>query len=106
MQLASRPPLRRLLAIDRLLRSNRYPNARGLAAELEVSRRTVSRDLEFLRDSLGAPLEFSPGHNGYHYTETDYSPPSTPRTRWRTSAVGPRVSPPQRMPRLHAGGYP
>jgi predicted DNA-binding transcriptional regulator YafY len=75
MKLASRPPLRRLLDIDRLLRTGRYPNAGGIAAELEVSRRTVYRDLDFLRDFWGAPLEFCPRHNGYHYTEPDYALP-------------------------------
>jgi predicted DNA-binding transcriptional regulator YafY len=81
MERASRRPLRRLLDIDRLLPSGRYPNAGGVAAELEVSRRTVCRDLEFLRDSWGAPVQFRPRHKGYHYTEADYSPPSTARTR-------------------------
>jgi predicted DNA-binding transcriptional regulator YafY len=87
MELASRPPLRRLLDIDRLLRAGRYPNARGLAAELEVSRRTLYRDLDFLRDSWGAPVEFSPWHNGYYYTNPDYPLPRLRLTEGELTAL-------------------
>src|SRR5712692_1654668 len=75
MKAASRPPLRRLLVLDQLLRARRYPNARTAAAELEVHPRTIHRDLEFLRDSWGAPLEFKPKHNGYCYRDPDYALP-------------------------------
>jgi hypothetical protein len=37
MKTASRPPLRRLLLLDRMLRDNGYPNAHTAAAELEVN---------------------------------------------------------------------
>src|SRR5436305_13295802 len=59
MKIATRPSLRRLLALDRMLREERYPNAPTAAAALEVHPHTIHRDLEFLRDSWGAPLEFS-----------------------------------------------
>jgi predicted DNA-binding transcriptional regulator YafY len=75
MNIASRPPLRRLLILDRLLRANRYPNARSAARELEVNPRTVHRDLEFLRDSWGAPLEFCHKHNGYYYRDAAFALP-------------------------------
>jgi predicted DNA-binding transcriptional regulator YafY len=75
MNIASRPPLRRLLALDRMLREGRYPNARSAAAELEVNPRTIHRDLVFLRDSWGAPLAFSHPHNGYYYQDPDYALP-------------------------------
>jgi predicted DNA-binding transcriptional regulator YafY len=75
MELASRPPLRRLLALDRMLRSARFPNARSAANELEVDPRTIHRDLVFLRDSWGAPLEFCRKHNGYYYRDPDYPLP-------------------------------
>jgi predicted DNA-binding transcriptional regulator YafY len=75
MELATRPLLLRLLVLDRLHRGDRYPNARTAAQELEVHPRTVHRDLEFLRDSLGAPLEFCRRHNGYYYRDADYALP-------------------------------
>jgi predicted DNA-binding transcriptional regulator YafY len=75
VQAASRPPLRRLLALDRMIRSGEFPNARTAAAELEVCRRTVLRDIDFLRDSWGAPVEFCPRRNGFYYRGTDYALP-------------------------------
>lgn len=75
MRVASRPPLRRLLALDRMIRAGHYPNASKAAKALEVNPRTVHRDLEFLRDSWGAPLAFSHRHNGYYYEAGDYAIP-------------------------------
>jgi predicted DNA-binding transcriptional regulator YafY len=65
----SRPPLERMLRIHQALQSGRHPNAAQLAVELEVTSKTVHRDLEFMRDRLGLPLEFVHARNGYHYTE-------------------------------------
>ena len=75
MEVASRPPLRRLMVLDRRIRSGTFPNARGLAVELEVHPRTIYRDLDFLRDSWGAPLEFCPRRNGFYYREADFALP-------------------------------
>lgn len=75
MKNSTRPLLRRLVTIDRLIRAGGYPNAITVAGELEVHPRTVHRDLEFLRDSWGAPLEFSHRHNGFYYRDPDYSLP-------------------------------
>lgn len=75
MQLASRPMLRRLVCLDQRIRSGTYPNARTLAAELEVSPRTIYRDLDFLRLSWGAPIEFCPRRNGFFYRDRDYALP-------------------------------
>ncbi len=75
MERTSRPPLRRLVAVDRCIRAGGYPNTRTLAGELEVNRRTVLRDLEFLRDSLGAPLEYDARRHGYYYSLPDYALP-------------------------------
>src|SRR5207244_290828 len=46
-----------------------YPNATTLANELEVSTKSIHRDLEFMRDRLNLPLEYDFAHNGYRYTE-------------------------------------
>jgi proteasome accessory factor B len=42
---------------------------------LEVHPRTIHRDLEFLRDSLKAPLAFCHRRNGYYYTNPVYAFP-------------------------------
>jgi proteasome accessory factor B len=65
----SRPPLERMLRIHQALQAGRYPNATALAGELEVSTKSIHRDLEFMRDRLELPLEFDPRRNGYHYTQ-------------------------------------
>lgn len=57
------------MRIHALIASGRHPNAVGLARELEVSRKTVLRDLEFMRDRLNLPLLYDAQRNGYHYTE-------------------------------------
>jgi len=66
--LHSRPPLERMLRIHQALSSGKFPNASTLARELEVSTKSVHRDIEFMRDRLGLPIEFNVGKNGYFYT--------------------------------------
>ncbi len=44
-------------------------NCTKLAAALEVSRKTVVRDITYMRDRLNLPVEFDAVHNTYRYTE-------------------------------------
>lgn len=64
----SRPPLERMLRIHQALQSCRFPNASTLARELEVSAKSIHRDIEFMRDRLELPIEYDGGRFGYHYT--------------------------------------
>jgi predicted DNA-binding transcriptional regulator YafY len=66
--LHSRPPLERMLRIHQSLQSGKFPNASTLARELEVSTKSIHRDIEFMRDRLNLPIEFEPARNGYSYT--------------------------------------
>ncbi len=63
-----RPPLERMLRIHQALQAKKFPNATQLAAELEVSTKSIQRDLDFMRDRLQLPIEYSPQQFGYHYT--------------------------------------
>ena len=72
----SRPPLRRIQVIDQQIRGQIYPNALSIAVALEVSSRTAQRDFEFLRDQLGAPLEFCRRKNGYFYRHASFRLPT------------------------------
>ncbi len=81
MTMKTRPPYRRMLEIDRLLRTNRYPNATTFSQRFEVSPRTVHRDIEYMRDQLKAPIEFDKKRNGYFYTEKNYSLPAVSLTQ-------------------------
>jgi predicted DNA-binding transcriptional regulator YafY len=65
----SRPPLERMLRIHRAIQIGKYPNATALAGELEVSTKSVYRDIEFMRDRLELPIEFDGARNGFHYTQ-------------------------------------
>jgi len=67
---------RHVLLIDDRIRSGKAPNCRRLAEELEVSRRTVLRDIDFLRYDLGAPVEYDAARRGYVYTEPNWVMPS------------------------------
>ena len=61
----------RTLALHRILKSARYPvSLQRLMDELACSRATLYRDIAFLRDALGAPVE-SEGEGGFRYNEKD-----------------------------------
>src|SRR3954468_8106116 len=64
-----RPPLARMLRIHHAIKSGRRPTANTLAAELEISTKTIQRDVEFMRSQLQLPLEWDPYKYGYIYTE-------------------------------------
>lgn len=58
----------RIYKIHDLLRNARHPVPMRVFMEaLEASRNTITRDFEFLRDSLGAPIEYCREHNGHRY---------------------------------------
>jgi len=57
-----------MLRIHQAIQSGRFPNATKLAAELEVSTKSIQRDLDFMRDRLELPIEYHPQRFGYHYT--------------------------------------
>jgi proteasome accessory factor B len=67
--LHTRPPLERMLRIHQLIQSGAYPTAGRMAQELEVSSKSIRRDLEFMRDRLQLPLDFDHVRQGYWYTE-------------------------------------
>lgn len=73
-----RPLWRRLQTIHHEIKESRFPNATSLASALDVSTKTVQRDLEYLRNELAAPIEFDREHNGYFYTRPDYVLPFLP----------------------------
>ncbi len=56
-----------MVQIHKAIQAGDYPNATRLAVELEVSTKSIHRDLEFMRDRLELPLEFDRRHNGYCY---------------------------------------
>jgi predicted DNA-binding transcriptional regulator YafY len=67
--------LERIFRIDGEISSGEYPNTNDLAQMLETSTSTISRDIEFMRDRLMAPIEYDKSKNGYYYTEKVYRLP-------------------------------
>lgn len=65
----TRPPLDRMMRIHQEIQSGKYPNGPALAQELEVSAKSVQRDLEFMRDRMNLPLAYDQLRKGYYYTE-------------------------------------
>ena len=64
----TRPPMERMWRIHQEVSDGGYPNCQGLAVKLEVSAKTVMRDVEFMRDRLGLPLAYDAVKHGFHYT--------------------------------------
>lgn len=64
--------IHRILEIDREIRSGKYPNSTYLGKKFEVSRATIMRDIEFLRDRYDAPLEYDQIKNGYYYSDKNF----------------------------------
>lgn len=65
----SRAPLERMLRIHQALQNGDYPNATKLAKLIEVSAKSIHRDLEFMRDRLSLPLAYDFLHKGFYYTQ-------------------------------------
>ena len=60
--------LNRIYKIHDILRNATRPvPMRRIQQELEATRNTVTRDFEYMRDTLGAPIIYSREANGHHY---------------------------------------
>lgn len=69
VDIRSRPPMERMLTIHHAIQSGNMPNATGLARDMEVSTKSIYRDLDFMRDRLMLPISFDEQKNGYFYTQ-------------------------------------
>ncbi|MDZ7753010.1 MAG: WYL domain-containing protein [Gammaproteobacteria bacterium] len=65
----------RFYRLDQLLQERRVVPMETLIGDLEVSRATVKRDLEYLRDRLNAPIVWDREHRGYRYEVHSEDPP-------------------------------
>lgn len=83
----SRPPLARMLQLHALLKAGKFPNCQKLAAQLEVSSKTIQRDLDFMRYQLGLPIEYDQLHFGFVYTEPVTSFPTIEVTEGEITAL-------------------
>ena len=67
----------RVNCLLRLLKENRYPNHTMMIKEMKkldaagtynISRKTIQRDVAYLKDELHAPIEYDPVNRGYYLT--------------------------------------
>ncbi len=72
----TRSPLERMWRIHDEIDSGSFPNCRTLGGILEVSEKTVSRDIEFMRSRLELPISYHERKFGYYYTEPVQTMPS------------------------------
>jgi predicted DNA-binding transcriptional regulator YafY len=79
MKPASRPQYYRIKRIVDMVREGSkegyLPNRGDFRRELEVSPRTLARDLDFLRDEERAPIEYDATRHGYRLTDETYRLP-------------------------------
>ncbi len=57
------------------IKADRFPNARTFCERFEISQKQAQRDIEFIRDRLGAPLVYNPPQKGYEYEDAGYELP-------------------------------
>lgn len=67
-QLTCRPPFDRMMIVHKRLQAGKFPNCRQLGDELSVSTRTILRDIEFMVERLGLPIEYDSGRYGFYYS--------------------------------------
>ena len=64
------------------------PNSTAFMAEFGVSRRTVVRDLDFLRDEERAPLTYDDAGHGFRLSDATYTLPPVSITRREAFSFG------------------
>jgi len=72
--------LQRLIFVDRMIRdgmkSGKLANCSSIAADYEVSYKSIMRDIDYLKYQCDAPIEYDPKRHGFYYTEELYQLPA------------------------------
>ena len=58
-----------MMRLQQLITTEKFPNCRTLAEKLEVSTKTVQRDIDFMRDRLEMPIEYNQTEFGFYFTK-------------------------------------
>jgi predicted DNA-binding transcriptional regulator YafY len=64
--------MHRLSWIDAQIRQKTFPNCVQIAKQFSLSQRQAARDVEYLRDSMGASIEYCHIRRGYYYTRDTF----------------------------------
>ncbi|OPY67674.1 MAG: hypothetical protein A4E62_02223 [Syntrophorhabdus sp. PtaU1.Bin002] len=57
------------------IKAGRYPNARTFSEAAGISGKQAQRDIDFMRDRLGVPLQYNPARKGYELEDNSYELP-------------------------------
>jgi len=80
--------LPRVYRIDEEIASGSFPNSDDLARMCETSISTISRDIEYMRDQMSAPIEYDPLKRGYYYSQKTYRLPTVFASAGNLLALG------------------
>lgn len=83
----SHPQFKRLVYIDSLLRTEKFPTMHELARPFDCSTRTIERDIARLRDEFGAPVYFDHAKGGYGYSDPTFVLPAIRMTQSELLAI-------------------
>lgn len=93
--------LERITFIHEQLTADKFPNCTTVAVVFESSAKTIQRDIEFMRDRLGLPIDYNSKRFGYYYaSETRQTFAS-----WSDASVfsvSSRMAATQRLPQMAA----
>ena len=83
----SRTPLGRMMRIHQKLIEGTFPNCSTLARKIEVSTKTIQRDIDYMRYQLELPIDYDKQRHGYCYTEPVTHFPTIPATEGEVLAL-------------------
>jgi len=68
--------MHRLIWFDKQMRALVYPNRGNMAEKYEISIRQAQRDIDYLKNSLEAPIRYDAKRRGYYYEDESYILPN------------------------------
>ncbi len=80
--------IHRIMWFDREIRQQKYPSCRALAERFEISLRQANRDIEYLRNTLNAPLKYVAVKRGFMYEDITFILPNMIITAEEKKALG------------------
>lgn len=68
--------MHRIVWFDNQIRAGNYPNRLKISEQFEISIRQAQRDVDYLKDSLRAPLNYDAKKRGYYYEDKTFVIPN------------------------------
>ena len=84
----SKTVIPRIFYIDQEISAGKYPNVPTLAKKYETSQSSINRDIAYMRDMLGAPIEYDHFKKGFFYSKKTFRLPSAYATSEDILALG------------------